>query len=391
MHDIILDTTPDVVSEFLSTLSDANASTYLDENLAPVLLTIDGAQGLERFASVVGVDPRDLWPNAAAIFLMLCAGVVLFSTAALAVSAVFAQRGKTPPGVQPTRRVPSHGALDDMTGGHASYLKEEEDDFALKQSNNPWIQSSSPDGINWDWHFRMFCGNLLRVTLLFQLPIVIFSSFQIALLRPRTDTFPASKVSVALAVLLLLFVTLFPFWALWRVHVNSVRDTAGKVPPLLSYGTLYNLFGDRSYQFMLVRLVGVTIVGIFVGALQSHPLVQVIIILVVEIVETLTTVSFRLISSLANCAHGASLGFVAALRRKRSYGSIDLPLLRYTCGHSRSPFGHDARRRHWSTYYQLDRICHNGPACHCLRHLFPYPPRQDHRTGRPGSWSRAVR
>lgn len=370
LHDNLLSASPTELSSNAQTsLSNPDSPIYLDESLPPVLLTIDGAQGLERFASVVGLNPKDLWPNAAAIFLILAGGVVLLSAAALAVAAIFARKGGTPPGVQPTKRISRHGTLDDIAG-QLVHSKEDED---LPNRQAP-SQPHHVDGINWVWHARMLCGNLLRLTLLFQLPIVIFSSFQIALLHPRTDTFPASPASVALAVLLLLFVTLFPFAALWRVHEHSIHDTAGELPPLLSYGPLYNAFGDRSYQFMLVRLAGVTISGVFVGALQGKPIVQVIIVLVIEVVETLTTVSCVLDSSSPTepMLTVSFVGALATLWRERSHGPSHLPFFRHSCHHGRSAPHHDTHRQHRTRDNQLDSLCHHGAACFHFRGPIPH-------------------
>lgn len=300
----------DLPGSLQDAFSNRSSPAYLNQDLPNVLLSVQGANGLERFAYTVGLEPRHLWPNAAAVFCLAALGIIVCSAVAALIALAFSKGSGSPRGVLATRRVSSHGALDDTAAfpgrqedsGECAQPHGKEDEYssadftsatALKASHPSSLEPEPRlvGGVNWGNHARMLCGNLLRLIMLFQLPLIIFSTFHIHLLSQASENVePASTTTAGLAVVLLVVIICFPFYALWRVHVNSKRNTAGSMQALLAYGTLYNVFGDQSYQFMFVRLAGVTVVGIVIGAVQRSPLAQTITLLVFELVETLTTV-----------------------------------------------------------------------------------------------------
>jgi len=126
--------------------------------------------------------------------------------------------------------------------------------------------------------------------LIFHLPLVIFSTFQIA-----NATLTASETSVALACLVLVFFcVLAPLVSLISVYRTSQPQLQEGTPTLLMFGTLYTFFGDRSYNFLAVRLLYSLAVGTVIGAGQNSGTAQAIVILVAEIADTLITVCHSL-------------------------------------------------------------------------------------------------
>ena len=133
-------------------------------------------------------------------------------------------------------------------------------------------------------HVALAFGNILRVLMLFHLPLVIFSTYQLSLARTT-----ATKASVILAafVLVLLGVAL-PLILALRLRRLSPDQREDRTT-MLALGPFYTLYADASGTYVTMRFALSVIIGVVVGGGQGSGTAQAVIILVVEILDTLVT------------------------------------------------------------------------------------------------------
>lgn len=82
-----------------------------------------------------------------------------------------------------------------------------------------------------------------------------------------------------------------PAYTVFHIRKTLTRYLQDDTNTLLAYGPAYNTYAQDSYTFAMVRFTANFVEGCVVGGAQNRATVQVAIILVVEIVETLVTVS----------------------------------------------------------------------------------------------------
>jgi hypothetical protein len=74
--------------EFARQFNDTASPLYLDPNAPNVLLNMDARRGMESWANAVGLRGEDLFGTSAAIFLFICAALILLSLAVWTIHAV---------------------------------------------------------------------------------------------------------------------------------------------------------------------------------------------------------------------------------------------------------------------------------------------------------------
>lgn len=143
----------------------------------------------------------------------------------------------------------------------------------------------------------MCTGCVIRLVMFFHLPITIFSVYQLAHARGV-----AKSVEVAFAsIVFVTFSLAVPTYSILRIRRTLTRYLQDDTNTLLAFGSLYSTFAQDSYTFSAVRFTANLVEGCAVGAGQGNATAQVAIILVVEIIETLVTVSRTLTSFLFSC------------------------------------------------------------------------------------------
>lgn len=154
-----------------------------------------------------------------------------------------------------------------VSGAHAN------DKLSLSQSLSVWIS---------------FCqGSMVRLVFWFHLPITILSIYQLS-----HATSGSSTVTVVFAVIVFVLLSLLiPSYIVLRLRKTSLRYLQDDTRTLLAYGPLYNTYAQDSYTFVSARFTANIIEGVVVGSGQRRATIQVAIILAVEVVETLITVS----------------------------------------------------------------------------------------------------
>lgn len=153
------------------------------------------------------------------------------------------------------------------------------------------------------FHFSILHGNLVRVLMLFHLPVTIFSSYELTIGHGQ-----ASPLCIALAALSLAsFSIIIPIWLIFRLFVFSTGKLYDETWTLLALGPLYNHYRHGSQLFACMFFATSLGLGMTIGFGQKSGIAQAIVILLIEVVSALVT------SIWLPWAHGASMGLISFL------------------------------------------------------------------------------
>lgn len=167
-------------------------------------------------------------------------------------------------------------------------------------SHRAWWRFRSDIGA---FHTNVLHGNLVRILVLFHLPVTIFSCYQMTL--PRSQ---ASLSSITLAAFSFIFVSiLIPLHLVVRVTLTTTNKLYDETRTLLSLGPLYNHYRHGSQLFACLLFATNIAFGVTIGAGQKSGTAQAIVILVVEVVSALVT------SIWLPWGSGASMGLISFL------------------------------------------------------------------------------
>jgi hypothetical protein len=309
-------------SNFSDQLSDRNSPLFIDSSVSNTLFTLpqNATSGLSSFAYTVGLRPQDLFPVCLVLFLSIIAATILLSLficaldsiATVIINACF--NGRPSNQYAPTRG-PHYTAagkdiLDSIPGAptatdedrshsHSSHFLLKASKFSQESRKN-WFRFR-PDFRS--FHFCVLQGNLVRILMLFHLPVTIFSSYQLTIGRSH-----ASALSIALAALsLTTFSITFPILLIFRLFVFSTSKLYDETWTLLALGPLYNHYRHGSQLFACIFFATSLALGITIGCGQKSGIAQTIIILLIEVVSALVT------SVWLPWGHGASMGLISFL------------------------------------------------------------------------------
>ncbi|KAF8165713.1 hypothetical protein B0H34DRAFT_690241 [Crassisporium funariophilum] len=325
---------------FSSQFNDPTSPLFIDPTVANVLFTLptDATPGISSFAYTLGIRPQDLFPTCIILFLSIIAATILISTLVWFVDHVACLIGDAVgtghshnPSANRLGRVrspvfgaskelgdhPAMGALGEestaLTGpGTSTSARFPNTRFSLPLTNGAVL---SERGINshrsW-WRLRsdigafhgsVLHGNLVRILVLFHLPVTVFSCYQMT--SPRSVTSTSSIVLAALSFVV--FSLLIPAHLVIRVTFTTTNKLYDETRTLLSLGPLYNHYRHGSQLFASLFFATNIAFGITVGAGQKSGTAQAIIILVVEVVSALVT------SIWLPWGSGASMGLISFL------------------------------------------------------------------------------
>ncbi len=307
----------DPPSNFAGQLSDKNSPIFIDSGIPNTLFTLpqNATSGISSFAYTVGLRPQDLFPVCLVLFLAIIATTTVLSLFFWAldslvtyiVNTFFSGRQGGPYG---TRR-PHYSAGKDLLDG-PSVPQVTEDDrshtshFLFRSSRFPQSSRKSWFRVRPDFssfHFSVLQGNLVRVLMLFHLPVTIFSCYQMTIGRHHT-----SILSIALAALsFVLFSVIIPILLILRLFVTPTSKLYDETWTLLALGPLYNHYRHGSQLFACMFFATSLAVGMTIGCGQKSGTAQAIIILIIEVVSALIT------SVWLPWGHGASMGLISFL------------------------------------------------------------------------------
>lgn len=327
-----------IPSEFADQVTDPALPLYLDDaTFNPLFNLYNRAPGIESWAFAIGLRPQDLFGTCLVIFLILVAVVILISLALWAAHCLIEYRSpKQAPaassGVPPSRPsigstpAPSYGTKDAYTPSlwdtpappalPSQHAVPHPIPHTNSHSRNPTGPSHArriwwrfrPKGEAGAFHAAALYGNLLRLILIFHLPITTFSIYQLVLGAPR-----ASIVSRVFAALAFVFISvLIPAGILFKIKRTPSGKLYDATRTLLSLGPMYNVYVEDKQMFRAVPLGASLITGIVVGAGQASGLAQAIILVLVELALLIAPAVWY------PWDEGASMGaphtFLAALR-----------------------------------------------------------------------------
>jgi hypothetical protein len=303
---------------FSDQLSDRNSPLFIDTNASNILFTLprNATSGISSFAYTIGLRPQDLFPVCLILFLSIIAATVVLSlfiwALDSAVTCITHVRFNGPPKTQygPTRNPHyankdslDHGATSMQTAAdeertHSSHFLFNSPKFT-QTPRKSWFRLR-PDFSS--FHFTVLQGNLVRILMLFHLPVTIFSSYQL------TIGHEATALSVAFAALsLVAFSIVIPILLIFRLFMNSTSKLYDETWTLLALGPLYNHYRHGSQLFACIFFATSLASGVTIGCGQKSGIGQAVIILLIEVITALVT------SIWLPWGHGASMGLISFL------------------------------------------------------------------------------
>ncbi|SCV68781.1 BQ2448_902 [Microbotryum intermedium] len=315
---------------FSAQMSDLTSPLYLDDSLPNVLLDIEGSpQGLARWARVIGVRPEDVWSICAFTFFIICAAIVgahliffLFDTSIdTFLPSRYSKRRVKRDGLpamtkdQDTRDGEQHHYNDSgHEYGHGRgnssnrprstmSTMSTRDPLSSRSSRHPLVpdadvvgdevflreeeEMTRPEDVvpSSRLHLALLHGNIVRTVMFFHLPLSIFSVYVLA---HRSEIDSSSTYALAGATFATVCV-LFPLILLGRIYYNDLRTLYTSLTHLLELGPLYNAYADECTMFAGMRLGTNLILAIAIGAVQGTGTAQAIVVLAVEVADTLVT------------------------------------------------------------------------------------------------------
>ncbi|KAJ9102590.1 hypothetical protein QFC21_002991 [Naganishia friedmannii] len=312
-------------SNYLPQGNDTAYPLYMNQSIPNMFLNYGASgpraeDGIERFATAIGLRNIDLFGVCLVLFLSIAGAVIVLSLlfwfmmalvdyirmrARTSMRGSAQNRGNTAPVASagytdadistryknsidaygpetPSSQVPnlhdrkgSGSTLLNLTGNQASRRPN-----ALKRV---WgrFKVKGPIGA---FHWAALCGNLVRLIVLFHLPITICSTYQWTV---QDFTSVASVVLAGLAFAF--FSVVLPVFLLYRIFRTPTAKLYDAMRTLLALGPMYNIYAQGNQLYYGLRFLASLVTGITIGVGQGHGLAQAIVLLVVEIAFGLGT------------------------------------------------------------------------------------------------------
>ncbi|KAL7421737.1 hypothetical protein Q5752_003508 [Cryptotrichosporon argae] len=290
-------------SAFQTQMTDSYYPLYLDSSAPnPLLDLYSTSSGMESFAAMVGLRPQDLFGTCIVFFLAITAAVALVSLTLWLghATAEYVVLNKSPQSNRSSAVMLNRQSLGANSRASSS-AKEWFDPKASSDLGMLPTQASlavatvrpstlrrvwarfGPKGEAGAFHFSAMYGNLLRLVLLFHLPITAFSIFQLTL-GAR-----ASIVSRVFAAISFVGVSIvIPAFIMWRIAITPTGKLYEAARTLLSLGPAYNVYEQDRQLFRAISLLASLASGIVLGAGQSSGLAQAVVLIVIELAALIT-------------------------------------------------------------------------------------------------------
>ncbi|VDB97107.1 unnamed protein product [Peniophora sp. CBMAI 1063] len=308
-------------SNFADQLGDQSSPLYIDADISNSIYTLPSntTDGIASWAYTAGLFPQDLFSICMCLFLGIVGGTILFSLFLWIIDGSASFLRSTMEG-RPTAaydfKSPRYSATSKDVLDSSMPPNELPED--TKSASSHFALRSTPRAVaiptrrRWSrlwldffssFHFSVLHGNLVRVLMLFHLPITIFSSYQMTMDRSTT-----SMTSIALAGLsFAAFSIIIPVCLVIRLWFTSTNKLYDETRTLLSLGPLYNHYRHGSQLYASLFFITNFALGVTIGCGQKSGTAQAIVILVVEVFSALFT------SVWLPWGHGASMGLISFL------------------------------------------------------------------------------
>ncbi|KAH9994086.1 hypothetical protein BJV74DRAFT_915651 [Russula compacta] len=309
-------------SNFSDQLSDPNSPIFINTSVPNTLFMLpqNATSGLSSFAYAVGLRPQDLFPVCFILFLSIVATTIIISLliwaldsmATFIISSFSNGRRRNQYGVTRSPRysatskdildnipIPGLQSAPDEDRSHSSHFLFKASKFP--QSSRKHWPRLRPDFSS--FHFSVLQGNLVRILMLFHLPLTIFSSYQLTIGHHQS-----SALSIAFAALsLAMFSIIIPILLIFRLFITSTSKLYDETWTLLALGPLYNHYRHGSQLFACIFFATSLALGVTIGFGQKSGIAQAVIILLIEVISALVT------SVWLPWGHGASMGLISFL------------------------------------------------------------------------------
>ena len=325
-------------SNFSDQVVDPTSPLFIEPDVPNVIYNLpsNATNGMSSFAYTLGIRPQDLFPTCLILFLGIIAGTIIISFLVSLLDYLVCFFGDMISGGQgqhptmsrlPVSRSPMYETTKELSDNHSTGVTEEENKalqgsspvtsakFSTTRFGLPLSSASvgSERGINshrpwWrihsdSFHMSVLHGNLVRILVLFHLPVTIFSCYQMSLPRSLIGTSPVVLASLSFVI----FSILIPAHLVIRVTFTTTNKLYDETRTLLSLGPLYNHYRHGSQLFASLFFATNIVFGVTIGVGQNSGTAQAIIILVVEVVSALVT------SIWLPWGSGASMGLISFL------------------------------------------------------------------------------
>ncbi|KAK7049762.1 hypothetical protein VNI00_005793 [Paramarasmius palmivorus] len=318
-------------SEFSDQLSNSNSPLYINPDAPNLIFTLptNASTGISSFAYTIGVRPQDLFSICLILFLAIAGATIVLSLIIWFIDYMVSfvsgmisgsNSGPTTMKLSGTRS-PGFSSRDMLDSVPNPNLDENK---SLSGRDVPGIirppsrftltgatTASAPTARKWwrvrtdlsSFHGSVLHGNLVRLLILFHLPITVFSVYQMTLPRSVVSVTSTALAGLSFAV----FSILIPVILVVRVRLTTTNKLYDETRTLLSLGPLYNHCRHGSQMFASLFFASSLAFGIVVGAGQKSGTAQAVVILVVEVVSALVT------SVWLPWGTGASMGLISFL------------------------------------------------------------------------------
>lgn len=313
----------DPPAAFADQLRDTQSPIFIDATIPNRLYSLPSgaSHGITSFAYTLGIRPQDLFPTCIVLFGAIAAGLILVSGVfwfldVFVTSILRKFTGSTPAYGGTTRSLKTPTYTKEVESPLVSAEEERPRGlgFALPTS----ALSASPSGDRgyhrswWCFKFRsdigsfhgnVLHGNLVRILILFHLPLTVFSCYHMILPRSVVPGYSIFLAALSFTVLSILL----PAYLVIRVTLLTTNKLYDDMRTLLSLGPLYNHYRHGSQLFAGLLFITNIAFGVTIGAGQKSGTAQAIVILVVEVISALVT------SIWLPWGTGASMGLISFL------------------------------------------------------------------------------
>lgn len=254
------DGSPDFATQMTS---NASSPLYLDTQTPNTFLNLNGSlNGMESYAHMLGLRAVDVFGTTTAIWLIMVGLVTVVSLAVWITDMVYSRHLR--------KRQRDEGYTFDLT---------EELEGAEKEGHHKLNQMLHKI---FGSHVNAYVGNLLRLLMLFHLPLTITSVYHFS---KFASSHPGTTACAALSFAF--FCVIAPVVTLWRLTAHQRATLWSDKQLLLSYGSLYNYYDRNSRPFPIITFAHSLALGIVLGAGQESGSAQAIIFVVLEVLLAL--------------------------------------------------------------------------------------------------------
>ncbi|KAF8343734.1 hypothetical protein F5887DRAFT_1272420 [Amanita rubescens] len=280
--------------DFADQFSDPSSPLYINPSVPNRLFTLpaNATPGISTFAYTVGLRPEDLFGNCLILFLGIIAATITISALVWFIDHIA--------NIDAEGSVAAVMSSDDTKSqnGNFANLLRPSSRFHLSSIASTGDRATSTYRAWWkirsdinSFHGSVLHGNLVRILVLFHLPVTIFSC-----LSHDAPTFKPLSF--------LFFSVLIPAHLVLRVTLTSTNKLYDETRTLLNYGALYNHYRHGSQMFASLLFATNIVFGVTIGVGQKSGTAQAVVLLVVEVISALVT------SIWLPWGSGASMGLI---------------------------------------------------------------------------------